>query len=714
MSIRRVLIYAALAFSAVAAGWPGVAAAASVEPSYHEGNPSCTVLGYAHGFKIESGFSGTHTIDPFNTVTVTSDGTYFDWTSTLGMDAVIVKGGPNANKYPYSPEATGDSGLHSPINDNTEQPYGISHIEFCYDYEVDVSKTAETAFTRTHQWSIEKSADPAHLDLFVGGTGASQYTVNVVKTGYSDSDWTVSGTITIENRTPFVATLTGVTDSLAAAECRVSQDEDVVTFPHELASGGTLTCSYSAGLPDGSERLNTATVTTSGEVGGGQATAGVVFSEPTTQVNASVQVDDSNGQSWNMTDSAELSYSRDFTCGNEAGDLPPHVNTATIAETGQSASATVRVSCYAPTVGKTAATSFNRHYDWSLDKSATQTELTLRLGQTLELGYEIAANATPRDAEFRAEGAISVTNPAPMEMNVTVADSLEGASGMTLGCGGSLTVPAGGSAECAYSADLPDNAARTNNATVTLNGIAFSASAEVVFSETPTAEIDRCATVGDTYPAEGLPAEVCADSAPKTFAYSRTIGPYSEPGCDYYVDNTASLVAGGQSLEDTVTVHICVPSEEVGCTLTQGYWRTHSAFGPAPYDATWCAAWADANTCSDGREDDPFFLSGQDYIHVLWTPPQGGNAYYTLAHQWIAAYLNGLTGASMPAEVEQAMADASALFGQYTPDMIPLLKGKVGNIARAQFITLGATLDTYNNGEVGPGHCSEEPQLPLQ
>ena len=38
-------------------------------------------------------------------MTVTTDGVDFDWSSTLGMDAVIAKGGPNANAYVYDPPA---------------------------------------------------------------------------------------------------------------------------------------------------------------------------------------------------------------------------------------------------------------------------------------------------------------------------------------------------------------------------------------------------------------------------------------------------------------------------------------------------------------------------------------------------------------------------------------------------------------------------------
>ena len=72
-----------------------------------------------------------------------------------------------------------------------------------------------------------------------------------------------------------------------------------------------------------------------------------------------------------------------------------------------------------------------------------------------------------------------------------------------------------------------------------------------------------------------------------------------------------------------------------GCSLTPGYWKNHSQYGPAPYDATWAQV----------GEDTIFFLSNQTWYEVLWTAPKKGNAYYILAHAYIAAYLNELNGA---------------------------------------------------------------------
>ena len=171
------------------------------------------------------------------------------------------------------------------------------------------------------------------------------------------------------------------------------------------------------------------------------------------------------------------------------------------------------------------------------------------------------------------------------------------------------------------------------------------------------------------------------------------------PGCDelvgillvpYALDEQENLVIVRQ-----VTI-MMVPApcdEPPGCTLTPGYWKTHSEYGPAPYDDTWAQMPNGADT--------PFFLSGQTYYEALWTSPSG-NAYYILAHAYIAAELNFLNGAD-PSAAEAAFDAATVLFSTYTPAQIAALKGN--SHVRQEFIALAGILDAYNNGLIGPGHC---------
>jgi hypothetical protein len=136
------------------------------------------------------------------------------------------------------------------------------------------------------------------------------------------------------------------------------------------------------------------------------------------------------------------------------------------------------------------------------------------------------------------------------------------------------------------------------------------------------------------------------------------------------------------------------PEDPEGCSLTPGYWMTHSEYGPAPYDPTWAEL-------PDGA-DTPFFLSGKSYLQVLHTPPAGGHAYYILAFQYIAAELNRFAGADLAA-VQAAFDGATAIFETYTPDQVKNFSRPM----RAQLIEWADLLDEYNNGLIGPGHCDD-------
>jgi hypothetical protein len=123
------IVIAVVVFATVSAG--------AVDPVFTEGNPKCPAgttefkidgQGFSNGQKSQGPI--TITISNFNGQTAT-----FDWSSNIGVDQVIVKGGDNANVYTYSPESTGDTGLHTPFNQSSGQNYGLSHVSFCYDVE---------------------------------------------------------------------------------------------------------------------------------------------------------------------------------------------------------------------------------------------------------------------------------------------------------------------------------------------------------------------------------------------------------------------------------------------------------------------------------------------------------------------------------------------------------------------------------------------------
>src|SRR5215217_6944056 len=156
MNIQRrksITLIAAIISLIILAFASTLAQAATVQPVVVTGNPSCTELGYEFGFKIDPVNPGTYTLpDGVNTITITVNGSSFDWTSTIGIDAVIVKGGTDSNLYVYDPpaESFGDTGLQSTINPANGQPFDLSHIEFCYDVESPTNTPTNTSVPPTN------------------------------------------------------------------------------------------------------------------------------------------------------------------------------------------------------------------------------------------------------------------------------------------------------------------------------------------------------------------------------------------------------------------------------------------------------------------------------------------------------------------------------------------------------------------------------------
>ena len=103
-----------------------------------ENNPSCAFLDPSwNEVKVNEAPNGAHSDNDGALVFTVkdSDGKVFDWTSNIGIDAVVVKGGNRgSNVYFYEGEAKADQNLRSPDNTKDNTP-AVSHISACYDEE---------------------------------------------------------------------------------------------------------------------------------------------------------------------------------------------------------------------------------------------------------------------------------------------------------------------------------------------------------------------------------------------------------------------------------------------------------------------------------------------------------------------------------------------------------------------------------------------------
>jgi hypothetical protein len=130
-------------------------------------------------------------------------------------------------------------------------------------------------------------------------------------------------------------------------------------------------------------------------------------------------------------------------------------------------------------------------------------------------------------------------------------------------------------------------------------------------------------------------------------------------------------------------------SHDPGCTLTQGYWKTH---GPSPTGNNvdeWPVSWLMLGTVTYTDLE----------LQAIFDTSAAGNGLIALAHQLIAAKLNVANGSDDTA-IAADIAAADALIGD-------LVVPPVGSGYLPPSVTSGLTtsLASYNEGATGPGHC---------
>lgn len=298
-------------------------------PEFVEGNPSCGDYGLL-GFKPKAGVAeadptGTYPLPgTLGSVTVTENqaGTGIDWTATAGIDKVIVKGGPNANVYTYIPESFGDSNLVTPNNPNNQNnPYGLSHVEFCYDAELDVSKTAVPSFDRTFDWTIDKSLVGSSAVTTSANTVDFAYKVDVVKGAAVDSNFKVTGAISIVNPFKGAVDLVVTDDILDRTDETCTVEGGANGAVHTIPAGGVTVLDYSCTLPSKADGVNRVTIERSPQalvvVDGplDSFDAPFAFGEPSKVSNNSVDVTDAfnGGLPELLTGGDDITESKSFT-----------------------------------------------------------------------------------------------------------------------------------------------------------------------------------------------------------------------------------------------------------------------------------------------------------------------------------------------------------------------------------------------------------------
>jgi hypothetical protein len=155
-------------------------------------------------------------------------------------------------------------------------------------------------------------------------------------------------------------------------------------------------------------------------------------------------------------------------------------------------------------------------------------------------------------------------------------------------------------------------------------------------------------------------------------------------GSRYYFTAFGLDELGNKGSELSVTVNSST-TNSTNCTYTIGYWKNHTELWPVT-DLT-------LGTVN---------YTAAELLSILNQPVEG-NGLVSLAHQLIGALLNIANGAD-PSAAQSAIDDANALIdGLVVPPV------GAGYLDPSLTSDLTQTLDDYNNGIIGPGHCGSVP-----
>ena len=197
---------------------------------------------------------------------------------------------------------------------------GLVISDFCPGDEqtLEVTKTANATFDREHFWDIDKTVETENEEFLDGtpkiwlyiddsGDETATWTVDVTYEDYEDSNFVVSGEITIENisASELTKSVTAIVDDLG-----VSGYDDIdlactsslggaftnADLPRDIAFGEIWTCTYSETL-DGAEQGDFGTNEVSVSVAGDPyspytATDPWEFDEPENETNKTVNIED--------------------------------------------------------------------------------------------------------------------------------------------------------------------------------------------------------------------------------------------------------------------------------------------------------------------------------------------------------------------------------------------------------------------------------------
>jgi len=521
--------------------------------------------------------------------------------------------------FPYTLTHTGVAGKCTPFTNTAwvelagdgENPSDDASVTVCNELGLTVSKTANASFDREYLWKLAKKADQTRV-VIDKGSAEFKYTVTATPNGYKDSGHSLTGEITLANPNQFEAGAITATvedavdiDGLVCTITAADADPETEGLQVLVPANGSVVLPYTcdgefteAGYT-GANTVNASWTDATGDVAKASATAAVEFKQAGSKNHAVQVFDDKVNQSedpellgtatWNAekTPTAFAAYSLSFP--GTPGTCTDYTNTAIIAGTEASASETVTVCVEkALAVSKVVDASYDRDYDWKVEKEADKTSFKVDGEGNAVAKYTVTATQNSHtDSNWALGGKITVGNPNEFgSITATVQDQpgLGGVQCTVTGtdadkelAGFQVKLDAGDTVTLDYTCDVSNGVAesdytgRTNVATATW-GEGRSASSDAVkidfaldkSTDTKVTVFDD-KTNPDADPVELFTATL--DESPKAFSYELPLKGTAGQ-CTTFTNTATIEEKAGSDADNTdkATVEVCV---EQGMTVVK-------------------------------------------------------------------------------------------------------------------------------------------------
>lgn len=250
------------------------------------------------------------------------------------------------------------------------------------------------------------------------------------------------------------------------------------------------------------------------------------------------------------------------------------------------------------TISKTAATSWVRDFDWTIDKSVSPASVTTAANSATFQYTVVATKGAAQDSGYAVSGAITIGNANILAFPLTgITDAIENNpaaascvldyNGAGAGVGVAPTSIAANSTlvvdyVCTFASAAAALATDSNTANVAwtdpVTGAAYNVSAHQSYAwGPPTSVTDEHVVVDDVFNG-GAPEVLGTPSASQTFVYSRTVA-VPASGCVDYA-NTATVRESDGDRTDSAAIHVC---RATNAGFTRGYWTNKNG-------ASWISA----------------------------------------------------------------------------------------------------------------------------